>query len=114
MPRLIPWSKLRLLSGALLAAASLLACEQGSEGDRCNPGRAANGSDECNSGLSCVTPTSCVISVCCPAAPPYSDPQCACFANPEGCACNVDAAYDAGLPVEDATVSDAASEVSNG
>jgi hypothetical protein len=78
--------------------AALAGCEQGAEGDRCNPDLV--GSDECNGGLTCVTPTSCVISVCCPASPPYTDPQCACFAHPEGCACNVDAAYDTGAPVD--------------
>ncbi len=91
----------------------MLACEQGSEGDRCNPGRAANGSDECNSGLSCVQPTSCVINVCCPAAPPYTDPQCACMIDPAGCPCTVgvDAGVDAG--VSDAAA-DATVEGSNG
>jgi hypothetical protein len=83
---------------ALAAWASLLACEQGSEGDRCNPDLV--NTTECNSGLSCVTPSSCVISVCCPSAPPYSDPQCECFVHPEGCACNADAAYDTGASAD--------------
>lgn len=83
---------------ALLASGTVLGCEQGSEGDRCNPDLV--NTTECNSGLSCVTPSSCVISVCCPSAPPYSDPQCECFAHPEGCACNVDAAYDTGAAAD--------------
>jgi hypothetical protein len=83
---------------ALFAAASLLACEQGAEGDRCNPDLV--NTSECNSGLSCVTPSSCVVSVCCPSTPPYADPQCECFAHPEGCACNVDAAYDTGVSAD--------------
>ncbi len=87
----------------LLVASSLLGCEQGAEGDRCNPDLV--GSDECNGGLICVTPSSCVISVCCPSAPPYSDPQCECFVHPQGCVCSVDAAYDAGA-VPDASLHD--------
>jgi hypothetical protein len=73
-------------------------CEQGAEGDRCNIDLVD--SDECNSGLTCVVPSSCVIAVWCPTSPPYSDPQCECFANPNGSACrnscSVDAAYDTG------------------
>ncbi len=90
------------LAAGLLAASTLLACEQGAEGDRCNPDLVDT--TECNSGLSCVTPSSCVISVCCPSAPPYTDPQCECFVHPEACACNVDAAYDTGVaaPTTDA------------
>jgi hypothetical protein len=82
----------------LSVSAALLGCEQGAEGDRCNPDLVDT--TECNSGMSCVTPSSCVVSVCCPAAPPYSDPQCECFAHPEGCACNVDAAYDTGASAD--------------
>jgi hypothetical protein len=91
------------LAVVVAAPASLLACEQGAQGDRCNPDLVDT--TECNSGLSCVTPSSCVISVCCPSSPPYTDPQCECFVHPEGCACSVDAAYD-GMPV--ASASDAA------
>ncbi len=86
-----------------------LACEQGSQGDRCNPDLVD--STECGSGLSCVTPPTCVVSVCCPTSPPYSDPQCECIANPKACAssmsggCNVDASYDTGAPVGDAGMS---------
>jgi len=95
------------LVASLAACALLLGCEQGAEGDRCNPDLVDT--TECNSGLSCVTPSSCVISVCCPSSPPYSDPQCECFVHPEACACNVDAAYDTGLPAStDAAVADAA------
>jgi hypothetical protein len=67
-------------------ALSMSACDGGSEGDRCNPDRS---SDECNSGLTCMTPATCVISVCCPDKGPYTDPQCACNANPAGCPCTV-------------------------
>jgi hypothetical protein len=43
------------------------ACHEGAEGDRCNPVAAANGEDECNSGLTCQSPFTCVESYCCPA-----------------------------------------------
>jgi hypothetical protein len=89
---------MRLLAAA--AILTLLGCEQGAQGDRCNPDLVD--SDECNSGLTCVQPPSCVVNVCCPTSPPYSDPQCECIANPQGSVCmqqgcNVDAAYD-GMP----------------
>jgi hypothetical protein len=95
---------LLILLGAASLPGLLLGCEQGAEGDRCNPDLVDT--SECGSGLSCVTPSTCVISVCCPSTPPYSNPQCACIAHPESCApydtggCNVDAAYD-GTPVLD-------------
>ncbi len=87
---------------AALFVIALPACEQGEEGDRCNPDLVD--STECNSGLTCQQPASCVITVCCPAAPPYSDPQCACFAHPgPGCPCyEADGGYDAGLIVKEA------------
>jgi hypothetical protein len=84
---------------AFPASGVVLGCEQGTEGDRCNPDLVDT--TECNSGLRCVTPSSCVVSVCCPVAPPYSDPQCECFAHPERCACDVDAAYDAGVSAKE-------------
>ena len=97
---------------AAMLTAGALGCDQGAEGDRCNPDLV--NTTECNSGLSCVTPPSCVISVCCPSKPPYSDPQCECFANPNGAACkgscNVDAGYDTGAPV----VSDAGASADSG
>jgi hypothetical protein len=87
-----------LLAMVVPLAWSVAACEQGSEGNRCNPDLVDT--SECNSGLSCVTPPSCVVSVCCPSQPPYTDPQCECFADPRGAACggscSVDAAYDTG------------------
>jgi hypothetical protein len=107
------WSSLAV---GLLALRALAGCEQGAEGDRCNPDLV--GSDECNSGLTCVTPSSCVISVCCPSAPPYADPQCECFERPQGCACSVDAAYDAGVSSDassrDGGLVDAAKEATHG
>ncbi len=49
------------------AAAALItlqaACDGGREGDRCNPNLSHVG---CNDGLSCVMPSTCVESYCCP------------------------------------------------
>jgi hypothetical protein len=88
----------------LVAALGVYACEQGEQGDRCNPDLIQSGGatpqyneDECHSGLACTIPPTCVIAVCCPKEPPYSDPSCACLANPgAACACSVPALLDAG------------------
>ena len=116
------WFPLATFVYAACAACALLAmgCEQGAEGDRCNPDLVDT--TECNGGLSCVTPSSCVISVCCPPQGPYTDPNCECFSNPQGAAClgscNVDAAYD-GMPISapapssDAGVLDAAKDATH-
>jgi len=97
-------NSLFLLAATLLSAALAMGCEQGAQGDRCNPDLVDT--TECNSGLNCVTPPSCVVSVCCPPQGPYTDPNCECFANPQGAACtgscSVDAAYD-GMPVSTPT-----------
>ncbi len=94
-------SALAVVAIGVTAALSLPACQQGAQGDRCNPGLietnaatspsgAAYNADECNSGLTCTVPPTCVIAVCCPAQPPYTDPNCACLANPgAACACTV-------------------------
>ena len=92
-----------------LAALTLAACQQGAQGDRCNPNLIQPGGavpqyneDECNSGLTCQVPPTCAIAVCCPTHPPYSDPNCECLANPSAaCACTVPGALDAGS--DDAT-----------
>ena len=54
---------------ALLVGVALVsvACHEGAEGDRCNPAAAANGEDECNSGLTCQQPFTCAENYCCPA-----------------------------------------------
>jgi hypothetical protein len=59
-------------------AVVLFACNQGSQGDRCNPNLSH---DECNSGLSCVSPPLCPEAYCCPTDAngnllPNSDPNC--------------------------------------
>jgi hypothetical protein len=87
-----------------LAVGLFTACEQHRQGDRCNPDLVQSGGatpqyneDECSSGLSCQVPPTCVIAVCCPSQPPYTDPSCACFANPgAACACSVAGLVDAG------------------
>ena len=82
---------------ALLVGIALVgtACKQGEEGDRCNPVAAANGEDECNSGLSCQMPSTCVENYCCPADPTKStNPYC------NGMLCPP--AMDAGMSTMDA------------
>ena len=44
-------------------AAAALGCQQGEEGDYCNPDLSHN---ECNQGLSCQQPALCPESYCCP------------------------------------------------
>jgi hypothetical protein len=93
-----------------LTALALTACQQGAQGDRCNPDLVQSGGatpqyneDECNSGLSCQVPPTCAIAVCCPKSPPYADPSCACLANPAaGCACTVSGGVAAWLASQDA------------
>jgi hypothetical protein len=96
----------------VVTAAAFSACEQDREGDRCNPALIQPGGatpqyneDECHGSLSCQVPPTCVIAVCCPSQPPYTDPNCACLANPgAACACSVAGLLDAGG--EDAASSD--------
>jgi hypothetical protein len=113
MVRFILSSMRRCSSAALVAAVSALAlpaCQQGAEGDRCNPDLIQSGgatpaynADECNSGLSCQIPPTCGNAYCCPSSPPYTDPNCACLANPAaGCACTYDGGIAAWLATEDA------------
>jgi hypothetical protein len=55
-------------------SAAALGCQQGAEGDYCNPDLSHN---ECNSGLVCFTPDLCPESYCCPATvTPESSPFC--------------------------------------
>ncbi|MGO9000022.1 MAG: hypothetical protein ACLQVI_42390 [Polyangiaceae bacterium] len=103
-PLVLPLSLRHTVAIALiggLAAAALPSCDQGGQGDRCNPylyedaaasspNGAAYNASECSSGLTCTIPPTCVIAVCCPTSPPYTDPNCECLANPgAACACSV-------------------------
>jgi hypothetical protein len=61
----------------LVALASVLGCQGGHEGDRCNPVLVAVGEDECNKGLVCQQPGACPESYCCPAdGGPSNNPFC--------------------------------------
>jgi hypothetical protein len=84
------------LALALLGAIGV-ACEQGAEGDRCNPDLSH---DECDNGLACTQPVNCPENYCCPTSGPSSDPNCQpgcngglaaiCAADPDASACQVD------------------------
>lgn len=50
-----------------VGALVMVACSQGSEGDRCNPNLNA-GNPECNGGLTCIQPPLCPEAYCCPTA----------------------------------------------
>jgi hypothetical protein len=61
------------------AVGAMTACDQGKEGDRCNPDLSH---DECNSGLTCQQPATCAENYCCPTpASSSSNPYC----NGAGC-----------------------------
>ncbi len=112
---------------ALGLALAGLECNEGAEGDRCNPDLSHN---ECNSGLICTAATDlCPENYCCPADGNSSNPNCQpgcnggaaaiCFADPTATyACEVaDAqAHDTPLPPEpaeggtDATTPDAGTD----
>jgi len=58
---------------SLTAVAALLmlipACDGGREGDRCNPNLSHN---DCDDGLTCIAPSTCVETYCCPSDPTKS------------------------------------------
>ncbi len=55
-----------LCAGLLLGLGGFLAgCNEGKEGDRCNPNLPPD-DDECNSGLTCQSSPTCPESFCCP------------------------------------------------
>jgi hypothetical protein len=62
----------RLAAVLAFIGVAAIGCHEGHEGDRCNPISAANGEDECDSPLTCQTPSTCVESYCCPADPSMS------------------------------------------
>jgi hypothetical protein len=55
-------------------------CNQGAEGDRCNPNLTSSSpmynESECGSGLTCTQPMFCPESYCCPASGASSNPNC--------------------------------------
>ena len=75
-------------------AAAALGCQQGAEGDYCNPDLSHN---ECNSGLSCQQPALCPESYCCPdPVTPESNAFCQTGCNGGAYAiCNADPTDDA-------------------
>jgi hypothetical protein len=65
-----------LVAIALVAIAgtyALFGCNNGVEGDRCNPDLSHN---PCNAGLTCTQPVNCPENYCCPASGPYSSTFC--------------------------------------
>ena len=74
-----PFSRIGSAIALLLATAALAAgCNQGGEGDRCNPDLSH---DECGAGLHCTQPVDCPENYCCPTSGnsnnPYCQPGCA-------------------------------------
>jgi hypothetical protein len=66
------------ITALFLTAASALVlggagCQQGQEGDRCNPSLSH---DECGAGLSCQQPVDCPENYCCPKSGASSNPYC--------------------------------------
>jgi hypothetical protein len=72
---------------AVLVLAST-GCDGGREGDRCNPDLSHN---DCNDGLTCIVPSTCVENYCCPTpASASTNPYC------NGMACPMAAASTSG------------------
>jgi len=94
---------------AVLAAAALFVvttngCNQGAEGDRCNPALDSTNpmynEDECGAGLSCQQPMFCPENYCCPTTGTSANPSCQPGCNggaAAGCAAGVTADCDAGI-----------------
>jgi len=81
-----------VLLSALGMAAMIAAtgCDQGKEGDRCNPDLSH---DECNSGLTCQQPSTCAENYCCPTPASGSDNA---YCNGAGCPAATSSGDDAG------------------
>jgi hypothetical protein len=60
------------LAGTLVLV-GVFGCNNGLEGDRCNPDLSHN---PCNAGLTCTQPVNCPENYCCPASGPYSSTFC--------------------------------------
>jgi hypothetical protein len=74
--RFIRLGSLAVLLASALVLASTQGCNQGREGDRCNPGLLAQSEDECGSGLVCTQPTDCPENYCCPPDGTSPNPFC--------------------------------------
>jgi hypothetical protein len=69
-----PMRASKILFGLIASAALAVAgCDQGGEGDRCNPNLSH---DECGGGLSCQQPAECPEFYCCPTNGTSSNPFC--------------------------------------
>src|ERR1700722_12152694 len=92
---------LRLGALAVIVASALLTaatngCNQGAEGDRCNPDLIGTSprydEDECGTGLSCQQPMFCPENYCCPTTGTGTNPFCQAGCNggaAAGCAAGV-------------------------
>ncbi len=100
--------ELSVLGVAFTLAAVTLGCNEGQEGDRCNPDLSHN---ECSSGLTCTAATNiCPENYCCPTSGVSSNPNCQpgcnggaaaiCLADPTASyACEVADAQANGAPI---------------
>jgi hypothetical protein len=99
-------ARVSLVAGIALALVGLVGagCDGGREGDRCNPDLSH---DDCNDGLTCVQPATCVENHCCPADPrTSSDPYC----NGSACpAADAGATTPVAVPSADAGTAESAS-----
>jgi hypothetical protein len=81
-PLYVRFGALAVIVTAALFGATTNGCEQGAEGDRCNPDLITMNpspmynEDECGSGLSCQQPNFCPENYCCPVAGPSANPNC--------------------------------------
>jgi hypothetical protein len=98
-----------VLVAVFASSVALVGCNQGQEGDRCNPDLSHN---ECDKGLTCQQPPQCPENYCCPASGESSNPNCQagctpggvaalCATDPAASAC-VDSGTDAGADAEPA------------
>ena len=80
-------------------------CDGGREGDRCNPNLSHN---DCDDGLACVQPATCVESYCCPSSGGASSNR---FCNGQSCpAPDAAGAEDSGPDAREGAGPDAASD----
>ncbi len=81
-PLYVRLGALAVIATAALCVMTTNGCNQGAEGDRCNPDLVTMNpspmydEDECGSGLSCQQPSFCPENYCCPITGPSADPNC--------------------------------------